>query len=168
MPERDQRFNGLYQIPTLEEVIDFLKRKSHQKGRTIGIYLETKHPTFHESIGLPLEDRLLAALGKAGWNHRDAPVFVESFETASLKYLRSRSTVRLVQLIDADDVGLDGSLSLVKPFDRPYDWTASGRAGLFRDLVTPDCLAEVRTYADGIGPWKRYHRPSGTSCGTGS
>jgi len=156
MPERDQRFNGLYEIPTLEEVIDFLKRKSHQKGRTIGIYVETKHPTYHESIGLPLEDRLLAALGKAGWNHRDAPVFVESFETASLKYLRSRSTVRLVRLIDADDVGLDGSLSLVKPFDRPYDWTASGRAGSFRDLVTPDGLAEVRTYADGIGPWKRY------------
>lgn len=156
MPERDQRFNGLYQIRTLGEIIDFAKRKSRQKGRTIGIYVETKHPTYHQSIGLPLEDRLLAALAKAGWNRRDAPIFIESFETANLRYLRSRSTIKLVQLIDADDVNVDGSISLMKPFDRPYDWTVSGRPGLFKDLVTPQGLAEVRTYADGIGPWKRY------------
>ena len=156
VPERDQRFNGLYQIPTLEEIIDFVKRKSRQQGRTVGLYVETKHPTYHRSLGLPLEDRLLAALAQAGWNRRDAPVFIESFETANLRYLRSRSTVKLIQLIDADDVNLDGSISLVKPFDRPYDWTVSGRPGLFKDLLTPQGLAEVRTYADGIGPWKRY------------
>ena len=156
MPERDQRFNGLYQIPTLEEIIDFVKRKSRQQGRTVGLYVETKHPTYHRSLGLPLEDRLLTALAHAGWNRRAAPVFIESFETANLRYLRSRSTIKLIQLIDADDVNVDGSISLVKPFDRPYDWTAAGRPGLFKDLLTPQGLAEVRTYADGIGPWKRY------------
>lgn len=156
LPERDQRFNGLYQIPTLEEIIGFAKRKSREKGRVIGIYPETKHPTYHQSIGLPLEDRLLAVLTKAGWNHREAPVFIQSFETANLKYLRQRTASKLVQLIDADDVNLDGSLSLVKPFDRPYDWTVSGRTDLYSYLVTPQGLAEVRTYADGIGPWKRY------------
>ena len=156
VPERDQRFNGLYQIPTLEEIIDLVKRKSREKGRTIGLYVETKHPTYHQSLGLPLEDRLLAALARAGWTRRNAPVFVESFETANLRYLRSRSTIKLIQLIDADDVNLDGSISLVRPLDRPYDWTVSGRSDLFRDLLTPQGLAEVRTYADGIGPWKRY------------
>jgi glycerophosphoryl diester phosphodiesterase len=154
--DRDQRFNGKYEIPTLDEVIDLAKRKSRDKDRTIGIYPETKHPTFHQSIGLPLEDRLLAALSRAGWNHRNAPVYIQSFETANLKYLRARTSVKLVQLVDANDVNLDGSLDFTKPYDRPYDWAVAGRTDLFSYLVTPKGLAEVRTYADGIGPWKRY------------
>ena len=89
LAERDQSFNGKFQIPTLEEIIDFVKRKSREEDRTIGIYPEIKHPTYHQSIGLPLEDRLLTVLTRAGWNHRGAPVFIQSFETANLKYLRS-------------------------------------------------------------------------------
>jgi len=95
-------------------------------------------------------------LQKAGWNHRHAPVFIQSFETANLKYLRTRTSVRLIQLVDADDVKPDGTLAFNAPFDKPYDWVVSGRQGLFKDLVTPQGLAEVRTYADGIGPWKPY------------
>jgi glycerophosphoryl diester phosphodiesterase len=154
--ERDQRFNGKFEIPTLEEIIDFVKRKSREKDRTIGIYPETKHPTYHQKLGLALEDRLLNALSRAGWNRRSAPVFIQSFETANLKYMRSRTQVRLIQLIDADDVNLDGSLAFNAPYDKPYDWVVSGRKGLFSDLVTPAGLAEVKTYADGIGPWKPY------------
>ncbi|MDQ3196936.1 MAG: glycerophosphodiester phosphodiesterase [Pseudomonadota bacterium] len=156
MGDRDQRFNGQFKIPTLEEIIHLAKRKSREKKREIGIYPETKHPTYHQGIGLPLEDRLLNVLGKAGWNHSGAPVFIQSFETANLKYLNSRSSVKLVQLVDANDVNLDGSLDFTPPFDRPYDWVVSGRQGLFSDLVTPQGLAEVRAYADGIGPWKPY------------
>ncbi|HEV8312069.1 MAG TPA: glycerophosphodiester phosphodiesterase [Burkholderiaceae bacterium] len=156
LAERDSSFNGQFQIPTLEEIIDFVKRKSAEEGRVIGIYPETKHPTYHQSIGLPLEDRLVAVLTRAGWNRRDAPVFIQSFETANLRYLRSRTAVRLVQLVDADDVNTDGSLAFNKPFDKPYDWVVSGRAGLFKDLLTPQGLAEVKTYADGVGPWKVY------------
>lgn len=154
--ERDASFNGRFQIPTLGEVIELVKRKSREQGRRIGIYPETKHPTYHQQIGLPLEDRLLAALTQAGWNHRNAPVFIQSFETANLKYLRSRTSVRLVQLVDADDVNADGSVALNPPYHKPYDWVVSGRAGLFSDLLTPQGLAEVRSYADGIGPWKVY------------
>ncbi len=156
LAERDPSFNGKYQIPTLVEIIDFVKRKSREEGRRIGIYPETKHPTFHQQLGLPLEDRLLAVLTQAGWNHRSAPVFIQSFETANLRYLRSRTSVRLVQLVDADDVNADGSIAFNKPYDKPYDWVVSGRAGLFKDLLTPAGLAEVRSYADGIGPWKVY------------
>jgi len=156
LADRDQSFNGQFQIPTLEEVIEFVKRKANEEGRRIGIYPETKHPTYHQGIGLALEDRLLRILQHAGWNHRSAPVFIQSFETANLKYLRSRTSVRLIQLVDADDVNADGSIAFNKPFDKPYDWVVSGRAGLFRDLLTPQGLAEVRTYADGIGPWKVY------------
>ena len=64
--------------------------------------------------------------------------------------------MRLIQLIDADDVAPDGHITYAPPFDRPYDWAVAGRVGTFGDLVTPQGLAEVRTYADGIGPWKPY------------
>jgi glycerophosphoryl diester phosphodiesterase len=154
--EREQSFNGRYKIPTLDEVIELAKRKSAEERRTIGVYPETKHPTYHQELGLALEDRLLHVLQRNGWNHRSAPVFIQSFEQANLKYLRNKTSVRLVQLIDADDVAPDGRITYAAPFDRPYDWAVSGRTGTFGDLVTPAGLAEVRTYADGIGPWKPY------------
>ncbi len=161
---RSQAFNGLFKIPTLEEVIALAKNKAREKGRTIGIYPETKHPTFHQQLGLALEDRLLAVLSRAGWNHRHAPVFIQSFETANLKYLRTKTKVRLVQLVDADDLADNGSITFAAPFDKPYDWVVSGRAGLFKDLLTPAGLAEVKNYADGIGPWKYYIQS--TACKT--
>jgi glycerophosphoryl diester phosphodiesterase len=164
LSDRNQSLNGQFEIPTLDEVIALAKRKSGEKGRTIGIYPETKHPTYHQAIGLALEDRLLDALKRAGWTKRSSPVFIQSFETANLRYLRTRTKVRLVQLVDADDINNDGSLAFNKPYDKPYDWVVSGRAGLFKDLLTPAGLAEVATYADGVGPWK-YYLQSSTSTG---
>lgn len=156
MAQRDHGFDGQYKIPTLREVILLAKRKTLEKGRTIGIYPETKHPTYHKSLNLALEDRLLDELTLAGWNDRLAPVFIQSFETANLRELHAKTKVRLVQLIDADGLNPDGSLSFVAPYDKPYDWVVSGRTGLYSDLVTPAGLAEVATYAHGIGPWKYY------------
>lgn len=158
--ERPQQFNGKFNIATFEQIIALAKRKSEETGRTIGIYPETKHPTYHQRIGLPLEKRLIDALDKAGWNRRGAPVFIQSFEQANLKLLRKMTPLPLIQLIDADDVNADGSLAFNAPFDRPYDWTASGdpklMARTFGYFVTDAGLKEVATYADGIGPWKRY------------
>jgi len=155
-PDRPQRFNGKFRIPTLEEVIALAKRYSKRYHRTIGIYPEIKHPTYHKSLGLPLERKLVKALAKAGLNHRRSAVFIQSFETSNLKRLNRITPVRLVQLIDANDVKPDGSLDYTAPFDRPYDWTASGRPGTFGDLTTDAGLDEVASYADGIGPWKPY------------
>jgi glycerophosphoryl diester phosphodiesterase len=158
--ERPQDFNGKFDIPTFAEIIELAKRKSREVGRVVGVYPETKHPTYHQQIGLPLEQRLLDVLTRAGWNYRDAPVFIQSFEQANLKALNKMTRVKLIQLIDANDVKPDGTLDYTAPFDRPYDWTASGNPALlarsFAYLVTDAGLAEVATYADGIGPWKRY------------
>jgi len=158
--ERPQQFNGKFEIPTFEEIIALAKRKGEEKGRVIGIYPETKHPTYHKSIGLPLEKRLVDTLARAGWNRRDAPVFIQSFEQSSLKELRKLTPIRLIQLVDANDVNPDGSLDFTAPFDRPFDWTASGEPRLlertFGFFVTDAGLREIKTYADGIGPWKRY------------
>ena len=158
--ERPQQFNGRFEIPTLEEVIALAKRKSEEKGRVIGVYPETKHPTYHRSIGLPLEKRLVEILARAGLNRRDAPVFIQSFEQSNLRELRKMTPVRLVQLVDANDVNADGTLDFTAPFDRPFDWTASGDPRLlartFGFFVTDEGLREIKTYADGIGPWKVY------------
>ena len=153
---RAQQYNGLFEIPTLKEIIALAKRESERHGRAIGIYPETKHPTYHFALGLPLEDKLLEALDEAGWNHRKAPVFIQSFETANLKDLRTKTKVRLVQLIDADDVALNVQLTYAPPFDKPYNHAVTGDKRGFADLVTPQGLAEIARYADGIGPWKRY------------
>ena len=143
-------------VATLNEIIDLAKRATKETGRTIWIYPETKNPTYHRELGLGLEDRLIQALEQAGWNRREAPVLIQSFEPSSLKYIRQRSPVRLVQLIDADDVDLTTGALVYKLYNRPYDWTRAGDERLFSAMVTPRGLAEIKTYADGIGPWKRY------------
>ena len=156
LAERDQSHNGQYQIPTLEEVLDLAKSEGTRLGRSIGVYPETKHPTYHVNLGLQLEDRLLAVLAKYGYTRKTSPVIVQSFEVSNLKYLRSKTQVRLVQLVDADDVKPDGSMSLVAPYDKPYDFAVAGDTRTFASLLTPAGLQEVKTYADGIGPWKPY------------
>ena len=159
--ERPQQFNGLYKIPTLQEIVDLVKARRVSTGRDIGIYPETKHPTFHRALGLGIEDRLITLLNAAGWSSRTAPVVVQSFEPGSLKEMKSKGLgSRMVQLIDADDYDLKaGKLTYAAPYDRPYDWTVSGDARLFSAMVTPAGLAEIKTYADGIGPWKPYIVP---------
>jgi glycerophosphoryl diester phosphodiesterase len=154
--DRDQSHNGKFEIPTLQQVIDLAKAESTRTGRTIGIYPETKHPIFHAAIGLPLEDRLLDQLKAAGWTEKSSPVIIQSFETANLKYLRGKTQLRLVQLVDADDVDKDGGIVLAAPFDKPYDFAVTGDKRTFKDLVTAEGLKEIRTYADGVGPWKPY------------
>jgi glycerophosphoryl diester phosphodiesterase len=157
-PERPQRYNGKFEIPTLQEVIDLVKRKSRSSHRKIGIYPETKHPTYHQTLvpALPLEQRLVDVLARNGLNRADSPVFIQSFEQANLKQLNTMTPVRLVQLVDAFDTNEFGDPIYFPPNDRPFDWTVSGRSDLYSHFATNAGLAEIKTYADGIGPWKVY------------
>jgi len=155
---RPQQFNGLYSIPTLDEVIALAKSEGTRLGRTIGIYPEIKHSTFMAGIfgANAVEDLLVAKLHAAYGNSIDAPVFIQSFEVANLQYLNTKTNIKLIQLVDADDVNADGSMSLVAPFRQPYDFVVSGDPRLFSDLLTSAGLDFVKTYADGVGPWKPY------------
>jgi glycerophosphoryl diester phosphodiesterase len=157
---RPTEFDGKFKIPTLQEVIDLAKRESRKRGRRIGIYPETKHPTFHQGLGLPLEGRLVRTLKRNGLNKRNSPVFIQSFEQANLKQLNTMTPVRLVQLVDANDTDTNGNPTFAPPFDRPYDWTVSGRTDLFSYFATNAGLDEIKTYADAIGPWKVYIIPT--------
>jgi glycerophosphoryl diester phosphodiesterase len=126
---RSHAYDGQFAIPTFDEVLALASKKSIELGRPIGVYPETKHPTYFRSIGLPLEDRLLAALRMYGLTDKTSPVFIQSFEPSSLRDLRPRTAARLVQLTD-----------------RAAD-------------VTPEKLAEIAMYADGIGVEKKLIIP---------
>ena len=151
---RPQEFNGLYKVPTFAEVVELALRARGRYGRDIGVYPETKHPTYHDSVGLSLEEPLLDVLQRAGLNRANAPVFIQSFEVGNLKELNRMTPVRLVQLIDANDVRPDGTIDSVGY--GPYDFHVQGDPRTYADLATPAGLAEIATYADGVGPWKRY------------
>lgn len=155
-PARDASFNKQFQIPTFREILDLAKAESARTGRTIGVYPETKHPTYHVDAGLQIEPRLLKMLAEYGFTKKDSPVVIQSFEVSNLKALRKLTGVRLVQLIDGDGVDAKGTVTLAAPFDKPYDFAVKKDSRTFADMLTPKGLAEIKTYADGIGPWKPY------------
>jgi len=161
LPERPQQYNGRFDIPTFEEVIALVKSSSKTEGRTIGIYPETKHPTFHEKLNLHVTDLLMDALEKAGWNSAAAPVFVQSFEVSNLQYIRNtrKSTLKLIQLFDAFDVNKDGTMNMTAPNGQPYDFVEKGDPRTYNDLATDAGMDFIKTYANGIGPWKPYIQP---------
>jgi glycerophosphoryl diester phosphodiesterase len=164
MPERPQQYNGRFSIPTFDEILALAKKAGRKRGRPVGVYPETKHPTFHAQLGLPLERRVVRALRRAGLNRRRAPVYIQSFEQSNLRFLDRITPVKLVQLVDAAGVSPDGSLVFEKASLRPYDWTVSGDPALmsrtYGFFATNAGLREVATYADGIGPWKPYIVPT--------
>jgi len=139
---RDHSHDGKYEVPTFQEVIDLAKKQSQAKGRTIGIYPETKHPTHFRSIGLGLEAPLVKALKAAGWDKADSPVFIQSFETQNLKDMRAMIDVPLVFLYDEPDM-------------RPYDFVVANDKRTYADLTKPEELKAIAAFAKGIGPWKR-------------
>ena len=96
---RSHGWDGQFEVPTFDEVIQLAQQLGAELGRPIGVYPETKHPTYFRTIGLPLEDRLLAALDRRGWNTADAPVFIQSFET-NLRDIRPKTKIKLIQLIE--------------------------------------------------------------------
>ncbi|OJA40612.1 glycerophosphodiester phosphodiesterase [Burkholderia ubonensis] len=139
-------YNDQYEIPTFDEIVALAKQMSAQVGRTIHLYPETKHPTYFQSIGLPLEDRLVDALQKDPYTARTATIYIQSFEVANLKAIRNRigssqPNWKLVQLMD------DAA-------QRPYDFVKANDKRTYGDLSTRDGMREVATYANGVGPYK--------------
>ena len=144
--QRNTLYDGRYQVPTFQEVIDLSKRLSRKLGRTIGIYPETKHPTYFRTIGLPLEEPLVRILRRNDLDDRRDRVFVQSFEVSNLQWLDDRIDVPLVQLLSG-------------PAARPYDFVAAGDPRTYGDMATPAGLREIARYADGVGPSKDYIVP---------
>ncbi len=156
---RDSSFDGRFQIPTLQEVIDLARSATLRTGRTIGLYPETKHPSFFRQLGLPLEETLVQMLHDCGYRGRSAPVFLQSFEVQNLKDLRRLTEFPIVQLTDAFVIQPNGHLR----YGQPLDFVLAGDARTYGDLLTPVGLSEIASYADGIGPWKGSIVPVGAN-----
>jgi glycerophosphoryl diester phosphodiesterase len=144
--QRNTIYNDRYEIPTLQEVVDLARRLSRELDRPIGLYPETKHPSYFRSIGLNLEDPLVRTLRRNDLDGRRAKVFVQSFEVSNLQELDERIDTPLVQLLDSPD-------------RQPADFAESGDPRTYADLATPAGLRGIARYADGVGPWKNYIVP---------
>jgi glycerophosphoryl diester phosphodiesterase len=153
-PGNAAAYDGLYEIPTLQEILDLRKRLSKQLGREIGVYPETKHPTyFRETVKQPLEEPLIQILRRNGLDRRRAPVFVQSFEVSNLELLNRELRVPIVQLLG-------------EKLRQPYDRVVSGDPRTYEQMATPEGLREISRYADGVGPSKDYivPRDAATQC----
>jgi glycerophosphoryl diester phosphodiesterase len=148
------RFDGQFEIPTLTEIIDLAQCAERVGGRRIGLYPETKHPTYFARIGLAMEERLVMALRDKGYTKRRDAVHIQSFEIANLRRLRDMTELRLVQLLDFEG--------------KPYDVEATGGSIEYRHMATGEGLGEIARYADAVGPDKRLIRPPGAKLDTAS
>lgn len=129
------RQDGLYAIPTLDEIIALTRALEGVVGRPLGLYPEAKHPSHFAARGLDIAGALVGALHGAGYTRRTDPVFVQCFEPGTLRRLRGLTDLPLVQLLDAGGTPADGGPD-------------------YPTLCTPAGLREVATYADAVGPAK--------------
>jgi glycerophosphoryl diester phosphodiesterase len=154
------RFDGQFQVPTLEEILALVQAVQQQRvalaqqlGRPaptpIGVYPETKHPSYFQQIGLAMEEELVGTLERHSYEGRDGRAYLQSFEVANLKVLSKLTRLPLVQLIESSGA--------------PYDFIASGDRRTYADLITPRGLEEVAGYAQAIGPSKSLIIPRSAS-----
>ena len=143
-------YDGQLAVPTFDEILELIKANEAKLKRRIGVYPETKHPTYFTQIGLPHEAALLASLTRFGYSKRDDLVFIQSFEVGNLRALRGKTKLRLIQLIDAEG----------GPADAP--------TVRYADIITPQGLKAVAKYADGIGPNKALIIPRDKSGALGT
>ena len=144
------KFNDQFEIPTLEDIIALAQKHYEKTGKLVGLYIETKHPTYFQNINLPLEDRLLKILSAHEFTRDIAPIYLQSFEVSNLKYihdkLQQKPVLKHAQLIQLySDVD-----------ESPADFIAQGIHKTYGDLATKEGLKNVATYAQGIGPSKNY------------
>jgi glycerophosphoryl diester phosphodiesterase len=133
---RSKAKDGQFEVPTFDEILALLAKVNAARRVPIGVYPETKHPSYFTQIGLPHEEPLLKTLTQFGYNKADSPVFIQSFEIDNLKALRSKTKVPLIQLMDAE-----GS-----PTDHPET--------PYAQMATATGLKAISAYANGVGPNK--------------
>jgi glycerophosphoryl diester phosphodiesterase len=140
--QENTMYDGRFQIPTFAQILALRQRLSKELGRVIGVYPETKHPTYFASIGLDLETPLVQQVRGAALDKRAAPIFIQSFELTNLVELRARFGVnaRLVLLTSATGA--------------PYDLASTGDPSTYADLTTAAGLRSLSGIVNGIGPDK--------------
>lgn len=142
LPQCAARWDGQFQILTFDEIIDFVAAESAATGRSIGLIPEIKHPSYFSRLHLAMEDKVLASLRAHAYT-QTAPVVIQSFETGNLRYLRGKigrsSNIRLLQLLAGAQMALP-------------DAGVGSAHRTYGQMITPEGLTQVASYADAIGP----------------
>lgn len=148
---RNAAMDGRFEVPTWIEIVDFVAAAAARRGRPIGLVPELKHSTYFREHGLPLEDRFLETIARHAYL-RSAPLEIQSFEIANLRYLRSKlghpANTRLMQLVEP-------------AAGKPADVVAAGQGPSYAEMVTAAGLAEIKRYADVVAPPTRAIIPLG-------
>ncbi|WP_173912679.1 glycerophosphodiester phosphodiesterase [Acinetobacter sp. Marseille-Q1618] len=144
------QYNDQFAIPTLEQIIELADAHYKKTGKIIGLYIETKHPTYFQKQNLAMEDTLLKTLAKYEYTRDIAPIYLQSFEVSNLKYLKDQLSLhkslkhaKIIQLYDGKDM-------------QPADFVEQKNTIKYADMATAQGLKTVAEYADGVGPWKPY------------
>ncbi|MFF0031006.1 glycerophosphodiester phosphodiesterase [Streptomyces avermitilis] len=137
--QRNTIYNGRWEIPTFEEVLRWQDEQTRKRGRQVWIYPETKHPTYFRKLGLGLEERVAKLLRKYGKDKKNSPVIIQSFEPSSIQRLNKLVGNPLAVLLSAANT-------------RPWDFVEAGDPRTVADLVKPEGLEWIASYAQGIGP----------------
>lgn len=137
LPQRFSPRKSRFTVPTLAEEIGLIQELNRQFGKNTGIYVEIKAPGWHKAQGKDLTAATLKILAGYGYRQKDDPVFIQCFESATLRRLRFKlkTELPLVQLIEE---------------------AGAGNASIdYGQMHTERGLREIATYADGIGPSAR-------------
>jgi len=145
--QENTMYDGRFEIPTFAEILALREKLSKELHRIVGVYPETKHPTYFRSIGLDLETPLVQQVRGAGLDTAKAPIFIQSFELTNLQDLRHHFGVRarLVFLTSASGA--------------PYDLASTGDHRTYADLTTAAGLRSIASVVNGIGPDKNQIIP---------
>jgi glycerophosphoryl diester phosphodiesterase len=127
--------SGRFTVPTLAEAIELIQGLNRSTGRVAGIYVEIKYAGFHQAAGRDIAATVLDLLHHYGYREPADPCIIQSFDPGILRRIRPRTRLRLVQLIGENRWGVSDA-----------DFNA---------MRTPEGLAGVAAYADGIGPHYR-------------
>ncbi|MFE9068019.1 glycerophosphodiester phosphodiesterase [Streptomyces violaceusniger] len=137
--QRNTLYDGRWEVPTFEEVLQWAEREGRKRGRRVWLYVETKHPTYFRKLGLGLEEPLAKLLRRYGRHKKDAALFLQSFEPSSIQRLRKLVGTPSVVLLSTID-------------SRPWDFVEANDPRTVADLVKPEGLKWIASYAQGIGP----------------
>lgn len=140
---RSQKYNGQFLVPTFSEILSLAKSESLRRSKAIGIYPETKHPTYFKSLNLALDKKLVADLKAAKLDSLLNPIFIQSFELSILKDLKTQTEHPLIFLI--------GNLSQV-----PSDLSETQKKQTYQQLLTEENLKRMKSYISGIGFHKSH------------
>lgn len=149
---RSPEFDGQFEIPTFEEILQLAQHRSLSAGRRIGVYPETKHPAALEALGLSFDDELLRLLDAYGFQNADDPVFIQSFEADNLKRLRVKTNLRQIFLTENEpDIAMDEIRRFadgIGPYKKLLIDEAGGDSGFVGRAHRADLMVHPWTFRD--------------------